>query len=53
MNPGIPIPAQATAIHGITDADVANEKSFQEIARDWRRTWTAVTSAVTTSGSST
>ena len=32
LNPGIPIPAQATAIHGITDADVANEHSFEEIA---------------------
>ena len=33
LNPGIPIPAEATAIHGITDADVANEYSFRQIAR--------------------
>ncbi len=33
LNPGIPSPAEATAIHGITDADVANENSFRQIAR--------------------
>jgi len=33
LSPGIPIPAEATAIHGITDADVANENSFRQIAR--------------------
>src|SRR5271165_4126889 len=33
LNPGIPIPADATAIHGITDSDVANEHSFRQIAR--------------------
>jgi len=33
LNPGIPIPAEASAIHGITDADVANENSFRQIAR--------------------
>ena len=33
LNPGIPIPAEATAIHGITDADVANEYYFRQIAR--------------------
>ena len=33
LNPGSPIPAEATAIHGITDADVANEPSFRQIAR--------------------
>ena len=33
LNPGIPIPAEATAIHGITDADVANENYFRQIAR--------------------
>lgn len=31
-NPGIPIPREATAIHGITDADVANEPLFKAIA---------------------
>lgn len=33
VNPGIPIPAQATAIHGITDADVANEPQFPQYAK--------------------
>jgi DNA polymerase-3 subunit epsilon len=33
LNPGIPIPAEATAIHGITDADVASEPTFGRIAR--------------------
>jgi DNA polymerase III subunit epsilon len=33
LNPGIPIPAEASAIHGITDADVASEPSFRQIAR--------------------
>jgi DNA polymerase-3 subunit epsilon len=28
FNPGIPIPAEATAVHGITDEDVANEAPF-------------------------
>jgi DNA polymerase-3 subunit epsilon len=32
LNPGIPIPATATAIHGITDADVAGEPSFRQVA---------------------
>jgi DNA polymerase III subunit epsilon len=31
LNPGIPIPLTATAIHGITDADVAGAKRFEEI----------------------
>lgn len=33
INPGIPIPAPATAIHGITDADVAGQPRFAELAR--------------------
>jgi DNA polymerase III subunit epsilon len=32
LNPGMPIHPEATAVHGITDADVANERPFQEIA---------------------
>ena len=32
LNPGIPIPAGATAIHGITDADVADAPAFADIA---------------------
>jgi DNA polymerase-3 subunit epsilon len=33
INPEIPIPAETTAIHGITDADVANEPKFQQFAK--------------------
>lgn len=33
INPGIPIPAEATAIHHITDEDVANEPHFENIAK--------------------
>jgi DNA polymerase-3 subunit epsilon len=32
LNPGIPIHPEATAVHGITDADVANEEPFEAIA---------------------
>jgi len=32
VNPGIPIPAKTTAIHGITDEDVANEPTFADLA---------------------
>ncbi len=32
VNPGIPIPAKTTAIHGISDADVANEPTFEQLA---------------------
>lgn len=33
FNPGIPIPPEATAVHGITDADVAHEVSFCQTAK--------------------
>ncbi len=32
VNPGIPIPAASTAVHHITDADVANAPTFKEFA---------------------
>lgn len=32
INPGMAIPKEATAVHGITDADVAGEPSFKQIA---------------------
>ena len=32
LNPGIPIPEDSTAIHGITDADVAGAPTFAEMA---------------------
>lgn len=34
VNPGIPIPPKATAIHGISDKDVADAPSFKEIAKN-------------------
>jgi DNA polymerase-3 subunit epsilon len=34
VNPGIPIPPDATAVHGITNADVANKPSFASIAKE-------------------
>jgi DNA polymerase-3 subunit epsilon len=33
INPGRPIPMEATAVHGITDADVSDAPTFPEIAR--------------------
>lgn len=33
INPGIPISPEATRIHGITDADVAHEPHFKDVAR--------------------
>ena len=33
VNPGIPIPKAATAVHGITDADVAGEPFFRQLAK--------------------
>lgn len=33
INPGIPISAEATAVHGITNEDVKDEPSFKEVAK--------------------
>ena len=33
INPGMPIPAAATAVHGITDEDVADQPTFAQVAR--------------------
>lgn len=33
LNPGVPIPPGASDVHGITDEDVADERSFSQIAR--------------------
>ena len=33
VNPTIPIPAQATAVHGITNEKVAGEPTFKELAK--------------------
>ena len=32
VNPGCPIPAETTAVHGITDEKVANEPTFKELS---------------------
>ncbi len=40
VNPGMPIPAESTAIHGISDEDVKNSPTFRQIAHnlfDWMR----------------
>lgn len=34
LNPGVPIPQEATDVHGITDADVADCKPFSEVAKN-------------------
>lgn len=34
VNPQVPIPPEASAIHGITDEQVAGEPSFRELARE-------------------
>jgi DNA polymerase-3 subunit epsilon len=34
LNPGMPIPAEASAIHGITDEQVKDAPSFKQIAKD-------------------
>jgi DNA polymerase-3 subunit epsilon len=34
LNPGVPIPAGATEVHGITDADVAEEPRLADVADD-------------------
>lgn len=34
VNPGVPIPEDATAVHGITDKDVASEPPFRDFATD-------------------
>lgn len=34
LNPGIPIPAEATDVHGISDVDVAHWPPFSKVAPD-------------------
>lgn len=34
INPGIPISAEAMAVHGITPADVANKPTFSQVAKE-------------------
>lgn len=37
LNPTIPIPPEAAAIHGITDEDVKNLPTFKEVAREYAK----------------
>jgi len=37
VNPGLPIPKESTAIHGISDEDVKDKPSFRELAREYAR----------------
>lgn len=37
VNPGISIPTESTAVHGISDADVADKPLFKDLARDFVR----------------
>lgn len=39
VNPEMPIPPGATAVHHITDADVADKPTFRQIARELSRTF--------------
>ncbi len=48
VNPGVPIPPEASAIHGITDDDVAEMPSFRGSPRVFPNSWMAVTSQVST-----
>ncbi len=40
VNPEMPIPAEATEIHKITDEDVANAQTFKQIAKEIQRIFT-------------
>lgn len=40
INPGIPIPAEVTEIHHISDADVADAPTFKMVAKDLARIFT-------------
>lgn len=37
LNPTIPIPAEATAVHGITDEDVKDQPTFAQVAKSLAR----------------
>ena len=37
LNPTIPIPAESTAIHGITEEDIKDKPTFKEVAREYAR----------------
>lgn len=37
VNPGVPIPAESSAIHGIYEDDIKDKPSFKEIAKDYAK----------------
>lgn len=37
LNPGIPIPAESTAIHGISEADVVGKPMFKDVAKEYAK----------------
>ena len=37
VNPGIPIPPESTAIHGISNEDVQGKQLFKEVAKDYAK----------------
>lgn len=37
LNPTIPIPAESTVFHGLTDEDVKDKPSFKEVAKEYAR----------------
>lgn len=37
LNPTIPIPAESTIFHGLTDEDVKTKPTFKEVAKDYAR----------------
>ena len=37
LNPGIPIPAETSAIHGLREEDVKDKPTFKEVAKDYAR----------------
>lgn len=42
VNPEMPIPAEATAIHHITDEDVAGEPTFRQLAKSLAAVFTVL-----------
>lgn len=37
LNPSVPIPAESTVFHGLTDEDVVGKPTFKEVAKDYAR----------------
>jgi DNA polymerase-3 subunit epsilon len=37
VNPGIPIPPESTAVHGLSEKDISDKPSFKELAKDYAK----------------